>query len=185
MKNKTNLSKKMKRATIIILIFLFASCGARKRTVNRESASTQTDTKVVKDSTVTTKKDVVIKDDVNENTEIKEENNTITITPIDETLPTIFTNPATKKRDTIINATVTFQESNKQESKNVNKSSVTNDNSLTKVQDQETKKVSQNAKKQGETISVDRKGNGFQILLIVLGIGLAVFAFFKFMKPLL
>lgn len=156
----------MKATTLFLIIFLMASCGARKRTVERDRTETKTETLTVSGSTSETKTDLTIIGNSTETTETNETETTVEIIPIDKDKPVIFTNPSTKNKDTVYNASVKFRKSNKTESKDVKSDLTLNDNSSAKVIDRKETKSSENVKNDTKSTKLDRQHPYFMLTLV-------------------
>lgn len=172
---------------IVLVCFLVCLLATGCRSVKLKKISRREQTK----ETIFEKKQIEIEQRLqqeikkNKTTETTENQTTgeIIFSPIASNFPTIFTNPTTGKKDTVINAQVTFKKESKTKKENTKTDQTINiSKTEQKKENEKVQKINDNDLKE-ITKNKETKSPGYWAWIFGLGVVLlAVIWFYKFLK---
>ena len=158
----------MKSLIYVLMICFLFSCGARKRTVERDRTETTTSTSISDESIKNTTYGATLEDNSVETTEITDTETTLTVTPIDIEKPAIFINPNTGKKDTLKNASAVFKKGKKASSNRVDKEVNVIYSTSEAVNEKSAENRSEAVKKDVKNTKLDRKEPWFLYIFVLL-----------------
>jgi len=158
----------MKPLIYILMICFLLSCGARKRTVERDRTEMTTSTSASNESTKNTRSKATLKDNSVETTETTETETTLTVTPINIDKPAIFINPNTGKKDTLKNASAVFRKGKKATSNKIDKEVNFIHSTSEAVHEKRAENRSEAVKKDVKNSKLERKEPWFLYIFVLL-----------------